>query len=49
MLGRKEEMKLETIPSTLLISESTATGVALMISELASTRFSSIISVSVAN
>jgi len=48
-LGRKEEMKPETIPSPLLISESTATGVALMISESALTRFSSTISVSVAN
>jgi len=45
-LGRKEVMKPETIPSPLLIFESTATWVAMMISKSAVTQFSSIISVS---
>jgi len=43
MLGWKEVMKPETIPSPLSISEYAATWVALMISESAITQFSSII------
>jgi hypothetical protein len=47
MLGWKEVMKPETIPSPLLISELAVTWVALMIFESAMTQFSSIIFVSV--
>jgi len=47
MLGWKEVMKPETIPSPLSISDSAATWVALMISESTITQFSSIIFASV--
>jgi hypothetical protein len=45
-LGRKEVIKPETIPSPLLISESTTTWVALMIFKSVVTQFSSTIYVS---
>ena len=48
-LGQREEVKSETILSSLPICESTTTRVALMISESTTTQFSSIISVSAAS
>jgi hypothetical protein len=48
MLGRRKEIEIEpeTTPSSLLIFESVATWIALMISRLAMTQFSSTISTS---
>jgi hypothetical protein len=48
MLGRRKEIEIEpeTTPSSLLIFESVATWIALMISRLAVTQFSSKISTS---
>ena len=48
-LGRREKVKPETTTSSLLISESAATGVALMISESTTTQFSSTIFASIVN
>jgi len=46
MLGRRKEIEPETTPSSLLIFESVVTWIALMISRLAVTQFSSKISTS---
>jgi len=46
-LSQKKEVEPETIPSPLLIFESAATWIALMVSGLAVTQFSSIISMSI--